>query len=58
MKTPTFEQISACIKVYHKYPCKDITVDMIKEARKESGLSMMLTKSVIEKYIEEVYSDK
>lgn len=58
MKTPTLEQIKACIRVYHKYPCKSITVDMIKEARRESGLSMMLAKSVIEKYIDEVYLDK
>lgn len=38
-------------EIYHKYPDKDITVEMLLEARKETGLGFQDIKKVLRDYI-------
>lgn len=53
---PTDEQIRICIEVYHRYSDKGVTVDMIKEARNNSGLQMFQAKEILENYVKTTYS--
>lgn len=52
---PTEEQIRKVEETYHRFPNKEIGVDMIKEARRVSGLGMMTCKKILTDYVKRTY---
>lgn len=54
-RIPTQDEIDKCIEIYHKYPSKEITLEMLRECRNETTLGLMECKKIIKKYIGEIY---
>lgn len=55
-RTPKQDEIDKCIEIYHKYPSKEITPEMLRECRNETTLGLFECKQIILKYIDETYS--
>lgn len=51
-KSPSEEQIQIIREVYHLYPTKHITIDMLKTARDFSGCGLSDCKKILSDYIE------
>ena len=54
-RTPKQDEIDKCIEIYHKYPSKEITLEMLRECRNETALGLIKCKQIIQKYINETY---
>ena len=55
---PTQAQIDACIEIYHKYPTKEVTFEMLRECRDVTALGFMKIKMILEDYINKTYKNR